>query len=279
MNKYQFLEKEHLHQLWSERKQEWENLTGTTTILEVLGKPLTWWASGLACEKLGWTNEWTKDNTGKRVKVPIEQRLTHLKPIWQGIKGLDDIEALKLLDSAYKAHSVKLEDTADAGTDMHAELEEYVKACIETNGKPALFLGGKENKISHFSEWAVENVKRFLWSEMNCFDEMLFIGGIIDAGAELNDGSYAIIDFKSSKDAYFSHFIQCSLYDLQLQRNGGYTQQGEKIFTLDKPITKYIVFPFGAKELKPVENFNIESLKRSALSCITIYREKANFEK
>jgi hypothetical protein len=56
-NKYRFLEIDengqecHLHQLWSERKQDWENLTGTTTVLEVLGKPLTWWASGLAVKE------------------------------------------------------------------------------------------------------------------------------------------------------------------------------------------------------------------------------------
>ena len=31
-------------------------MTGVTTILGVIGKPLTWWAAGKALETLGWTN-------------------------------------------------------------------------------------------------------------------------------------------------------------------------------------------------------------------------------
>ena len=48
--KYRFEKEQHIH-LLDERP-----LIGTTTALSVLNKPLTWWASGLAVEALGWYN-------------------------------------------------------------------------------------------------------------------------------------------------------------------------------------------------------------------------------
>ena len=54
--KYRFVDtdKEHLHQIFDESLEDWQNLTGTSSVVDVLDKPLTWWASGLACAKLGW---------------------------------------------------------------------------------------------------------------------------------------------------------------------------------------------------------------------------------
>jgi hypothetical protein len=47
---------------------------------------------------------------------------------------------------------------------------------------------------------------------------------------ELNDGTIAVIDFKSSKDAYPEQFWQCAGYDILVSENGGYTAEGEKLF-------------------------------------------------
>ena len=40
----------HLHKL------DGVALTGTSSVIDVLAKPLTWWASGLACAEFGWLN-------------------------------------------------------------------------------------------------------------------------------------------------------------------------------------------------------------------------------
>ena len=79
--------------------------------------------------------------------------------------------------------------------------------------------------------------------------------------AELNNGEIAIIDFKSAKDAYASHFFQAGGYDLQITENGGFDFEGKQLFKLDKPITQHIIVPFGAKEPYPVVSRLIEENK------------------
>lgn len=273
-SKYRFLEQDHLHQIFI--GGEWKNLTGTTTILETLSKPLTYWASGKAVEKLGWTNEFTKDDEGRRVKVPVEQRLTHLKPFWAKIMQLDEVGVLKLLDEAYKAHATNLKETASDGTDLHASLECVVKIMM-TGAKVTGWESNK--KVIDFVKWAEKNVKRFIGSEFNVYHEGLFIGGICDCLAEMKDGLIALIDFKSSKDAFFSQFVQAALYDIQISQNGGFDGNGKQIFKPITNISKYIIFPFGAKELKPCENKEIQSLIEAARACVTLYRQKSAFEK
>lgn len=273
---------QHLHQIWSDRKNEYENMTGATTVLEVLGKVLTYWASGLAVGKLGWMNDKVREN-GKVVKnVSLEERLAHLKPIREVQSKLDDKSYLALLDEAYKAHSVRLDETADAGTDLHAELESYVTYCIKKGGMPDVY--EQANKMVYdFMVWANQNVKRFIWSEAYCYNELLFVGGITDCGAEMKDGSFAIIDFKSAKDVYFNHFIQIGIYNLLIEKHGLVDKDGNyfdvKLMPNELPkFTKYIVIPFGKKEFTAVENTNIKNLREAALACIKLYRAKSLFE-
>lgn len=277
--KYRFNDenKSHQHLLWSERKQQWEQLTGTTTILDVLGKVLTWWASGLAVSKLGWTNSKIKVN-GKYEAVPLEQRLTHLNSIREAQSKLDDTEYLSLLDEAYKAHSVRLDETADAGTDLHTELERFVKEAMNPTELFETRFERFDARIHPFMKWSDENVKRFIWSEGYCYDEILFVGGITDCGAELKDGSFVIIDFKSAKEAYFNHFVQIAIYNLLIEKNGLFDKDGNQILKLEKGFDKYIVVPFGASKFTIVENNNINNLKKAGLACVELYRAKSLFE-
>lgn len=125
--RYKFNKEEHLHQL------DGKALTGTTTILSVLSKPLTYWASGLAVATLGWTKaeDWKKLKTKEEKDADMKRRIAHTSPAFEMIKTLSVEEYIKLLDKAYKAHAEKLETSAEAGTDMHAVLEEYVKAKMD----------------------------------------------------------------------------------------------------------------------------------------------------
>jgi hypothetical protein len=253
--KYNFNSKIHAHTL------DDRPLLGTSSVVGIIAKPLTWWASGLAVAKFGWVNP--KNNPPEAVELALDEG-------YKQVMALDKPNYKKLLAEAYKAHSVKLDTSADAGTDMHAELEKYVRRCIEIEGIPQLYAENPQVKL--FAEWAVKNVEKFLWSELHTYSERLWVGGITDCGALLKDGKIAIIDFKSSKEAYQSQFIQIAGYDLELSETGGYTAKGEKMFTLESPISAYVVFPFGAKNPEPAFRYNTEELRKGFESALVLYK-------
>jgi hypothetical protein len=256
--KYNFNSKIHAHTL------DDRPLLGTSSVVGIIAKPLTWWASGLAVAKFGWVNP--KNNPPEAVELALDEG-------YKQVMALDKPNYKKLLAEAYKAHSVKLDTSADAGTDMHAELEKYVKLMIDDqDGTPMLKNGYEHKAVEIFAEWAVKNVEKFLWSELHTYSERLWVGGITDCGALLKDGKIAIIDFKSSKEAYQSQFIQIAGYDLELSETGGYTAKGEKMFTLESPISAYVVFPFGAKNPEPAFRYNTEELRKGFESALVLYK-------
>lgn len=254
--KYTDEKKEHLHTL------DGKPLFGTSSVCSVLAKPLTWWASGMAVSVLGWSN--------KKLKTP-EGRIVLAAERLDQIKTLDAEAYLSLLDKAYGAHNEKKETAAEEGTDMHSLLEKYVKECITLNeGKP-LDTEPELGKVFILQDWAVKNVKRFIASEVHTFSPTWWIGGISDCVAELQNGQIAIIDFKSSKEAYDSHFIQIAGYDRQMREKGGYDKDGNKTMKNVKADV-YIVFPFGAEIVEPVMRYNTKQLRACFKSALTLYK-------
>lgn len=253
-------------------------LIGTSSMASVLAKPLTWWASGLAVGKLGWIHKGDKSKGW----TPVEQRYAVAGKVQEKIMNMGVDEYVELLDEAYKAHSVKLSDSAEAGTDMHAVMECYVKDCIDKNeGKPI-----KDYKSSYVSisdlnkeklqilvDWSLIKVKRFIASEINCYSKVLWLGGITDCVFEDIDGKYAILDFKSSKEVYISQFWQCCGYAIQLEENGGFTPEGVKVLTLDKPIDYVCVLPFGMKKPEVQYNYDMAGGKEAVSAMITLYKK------
>ncbi len=260
---YKFDPKKHIHTL------DDKPLIGTSTVMGVVAKPLTWWASGLACSKLGWTNK----GNAKTGFVPLEQRIRHAEPFLAEIKGFDSKQYLELLDEAYKAHSVKLDTSAQSGTDMHAVMEDYVNQCLnQNNGAPIVLNGQEDEKLTIFANWAIENVKRFLWSESHCYSQELWVGGISDCGFEDKDGKYGIIDFKSSKEAYVSQFMQIAGYDLEISESGLLQSDGSLYIRLDKPISYYCVLPFGMEKPEVCYSYDVEELKNGFKSALVLYK-------
>src|SRR3990167_3722911 len=249
---YQFNTTEHLHIL------DGRALTGTSSIGNVLAKPLTWWASGLAVEKFGWLNP--KKYTPEVVKTALEEGFKKVTAL-----SLSNYE--KLLGEAYKAHSVKLKDSAVAGTDLHAEIEDYVKAMMKL--KP---IRKYDEKIQPFIDWADENIVEFKWSEAHCFDEEMFIGGISDIGAKLKDGKLAVIDIKSSKEAYPAQFLQCAGYAIQIEKNGLWDMGGTVNKMLEQKVEALIIVPFGADKIEPAIRYDVESYKQGFRSAVVLYR-------
>lgn len=265
VREYEFIDdgKEHLHKYCD------KPLYGTSTVVGVLAKPLTWWASGLAVEKFGWINS-KKKIDGKYVTVNNDERLAKIEPKLQEIQKMSNSEFLALCDEAYKAHSVKLNDSADAGTDLHAELEKYVLFCImNNNGVPAI-----SESVTQFSDWAIDNVEKFILSEKNVYSTKMWTGGKFDVIFLMKNGKTILGDFKSSKEAYLSHFIQIAGYDLQQEENGIFNDKGYKLSGTIK-IDGYCVFPFGSD--RPFDDavdmrFNTEELREGFKSCVTLYK-------
>lgn len=261
MNRYKFIDenKEHLHTL------DGKPLIGTTTALNVLAKTLTWWASGLAVKELGWTNPKETDSA---------TRLQVANAKLEEIKQMGTPEYILLLDRGYKAHSVKLDKSADAGTDMHAELEQYVKECIDRGGKPLGYdLGEKTNPyVLAFSDWAMKNVKGFLASEAHGYSERLWVGGVFDLLYEDLEGRLVIMDFKSAKQVYMSHFFQCAGNDLEISESGVLDKDGNELMKLDRSVAYYGVFPFGAKNPEPQFHFDVEGARKGFEACVTLHK-------
>lgn len=244
-------------------------LLGTSTVLGVLAKPLTWWASGLAVGHMGWTHP---KIDGKKPR-PIEERLEVLQPRFDEIKAMSEAEFLDCLDQAYKAHSVKLDTSAEAGIDMHSELESYVKLCISGNYGSPLRDASEHTAVEMFSNWAVENVEKFIASEAYCFSERLWTGGIVDLVFQARDGTFGLLDFKSAKDAYDTHFMQNAGYDIAISENGIFTKNGDLVsIPFAAGFSHYSVLPFGMPEPTVIRKENVSDYKAGFEACITIYK-------
>lgn len=265
MPKYKFDEENHIHTL------DEKPLIGTSSMSSVLAKGgLTYWASGLAVANFGWTNKGNA-STGW---IPKQKRLDTAITARKEIEILGDEEYLKLLDDAYMAHTKKLKSSAKDGTDMHAVMEEYVKLCINTNsGKPLSIAENKDEKLKILIDWSLKNVNKFLWSEAHCYSEKLWLGGISDVGFEDKEGKYAILDFKSSKDVYLSQFWQCIGYAIQIEENGLFDADGNKLLSLDKPISYVAVLPFGMDNPEVKINEDMSGGKEAVECMVKLYKK------
>jgi len=258
MYKYIDEKGQHLHTM------DGRPLVGTSTALKVLAKVLTWWASGLACAHLGWSKK--RENTEEARKTRAEARL-------KTIKGMTTEQYLETLDTAYKAHTVKLDSSADKGIELHAELERFVKWKMKSQERGLEEEAvGFSPRIAPFIEWTNKNVERFIASEAHCFSIEFWLGGICDCIARLKNGTIAIVDFKSAKIAYEDHFLQCAGYAIQIDENGICDRNGENTRKLGEKIGELVVFPFGAKTVAAHTRLDVERLKTGYKHVVALYK-------
>ena len=241
-------------------------LIGTSTALNVISKPLSWWASGMAVSKFGWLDP--KKNSPDAVKSALISG-------FERVCGLSTEEYGKLVTEAYRAHADNLKQTAKAGVDLHSELEHFVKAKMKLVPERADY----EERIQKFILWSDENVNRWLWSEGYCYSEILWVGGISDAGAEMKNGKLAIFDFKSSKDAYFTQFVQDAGYAVQIEENGVLDKQGNVLWKTGKPFEELYIVPFGAEDIIPRPHYDVQGRKRSFMNAVELYKDAELFAK
>ena len=259
--KYIDEKKAHLHTF------DGKALIGCSTAVGIISKPLSYWASGMAVGTLGWT----------ATKTDPEMRLEGAKTALETIKMLDGEGWLKMLDVAYKAHATRLKETASDGTDLHALLEVYVQSCIDRNGGiPLAHSTGETAQVSAFVDWALENVQKFLYSEAHCYSEKHWTGGIFDALAILKDGRTALFDFKSSKEAYYSQYVQAGGYATMVHENGILDSEGNKLG--EAKIDVLYIVPFGG-DCIPAPHYDVEGMEDSFISAVKLYKGQNSFTK
>jgi hypothetical protein len=79
------------------------------------------------------------------------------------------------------------------------------------------------------------------------------------------------MDFKSSKEAYLSQFIQVAGYDNAIAENGIYDSEGNRIQKVGK-IDYYAVFPFGMEHPEPQFRFDTEPIKSGFEAAAVLYK-------
>lgn len=256
--------KAHLHTL------DDKPLLGTSTVCGIVGKgdALSWWAAELAA---------VEALTSGAVYPTLREEYKDAKALADIKLRKGAMDALQKKYPAFRAarfaHYKVKNDAADTGIDLHAELEHYVKECLRLGGVPQFASSVRyPNQVVIFSKWAVENVKRFLWSEAHCYSEKLWVGGITDCGAEMKDSKIAVIDFKSSKDAYFGQFVQTGGYALEIAENGLFDAQGNKTGTLERDVTVLYIVPFGAEDPTPRPHYDVEGRMEDFRCAARLYK-------
>ena len=88
----------------------------------------------------------------------------------------------------------------------------------------------------------------------------------------MKNGTLAIGDFKSSRDAFPSQFLQLGGYSLQIKRNGLFSKDGEHQKKLDKPISSLIVVPFGMTPVVPQIRYSVAEYEEGFKAAVKLYR-------
>lgn len=88
----------------------------------------------------------------------------------------------------------------------------------------------------------------------------------------MKSGRNAVIDFKSSKDAYFGQFVQCAGYTVQIMENGLFDAEGNQTLTLDTPIDELYVVPFGSDDTTPRPHYDVEGRMADFAAAVRLYK-------
>lgn len=185
---FHFDKKEHVYTL------NGKPMMGCTSVLSVIAKPaLIGWAADCAVDLI-------------EAEVTDAQRRPH---------GFADIKWPQLFKAARVAHRRKKEAAGEAGTDLHALIEEYVRHCIATNHGHATFT--TLPAIDAFMQWATKQNIRFLATEQRLYSKELWVAGTCDLIFE-KDGKRYIGDIKTYKKLWDRiPMIQCAGYSIMFE--------------------------------------------------------------
>ena len=273
MKEFLFEEKAHRYTL------DGKPLTGVTTILGVVAKPaLIQWAADEACKYIV-----------KNLEIRHILNLKQYREVWGKdcpTSELPDLAVTRYGDyvaclaDARLAHRKKKEDAAEKGSDMHKEVEIFVKLCIEhNNGIPTDTLNVNPD-ILPFVNWAAKEYIRFIAAEKRMYSESLWIAGTCDLVFE-KDGKRYIGDIKTYKKIWDRlPLIQCAGYSIMWEEYMGdgkgntadcYKIDGYCVINLPKER------PFNEVE-DVVWSYDRDGDRAGFMAALTLYRQLETFK-
>ena len=128
-------------------------------------------------------------------------------------------ELLPLIDEACRQHTIKKEEAASIGSQVHKFAEQFAKAKIESSEMPKIYPDSDEkviNGINAFIDWITQHNVKFHASEKLVYSQRHGFVGIADAIAEV-DGKEVLIDYKTGKRIYNEAYLQVSGYMLAFE--------------------------------------------------------------
>lgn len=119
-----------------------------------------------------------------------------------------------ILDEAAKQHTIKKEQAADIGHQVHAWCEKFAKAKMEETSLPEIpdntdpkVVAG----INAFMEWYTTNNVKFMFTERMIYSRKHKYVGLADFIANVN-GKVVVGDYKTGKNLYTDAFYQIAAY-------------------------------------------------------------------
>jgi len=198
------------HDYYLDRKK----LTGVTTVLQTIAKPnLLQWYADMAVSSLGWLNP--KYNSPEKAQEAAKTEL-------EAIKVLSVDEWITRLSEARLSANKRKEDSGTIGTDVHAEVEKYIKLMISDQAGKPMEMNSYENElVKKFVDWSIANVQEFLESEKKMFSKEMWLAGTCDFTFIGKDGRKYVGDLKTSNGIYDrTYFAQTAAYRMILEEMG-----------------------------------------------------------
>lgn len=167
------------------------DLPGTTTPLKLVNE-LSWDADGKMTDKSQIIQQWA-------IKLVANEVIEKTKD-----KTLTGKEIEEIVIEAKKAPNKKFTGAGISGTEIHAQIESFIKECIGTNYLLELSATELDNKkyptqVNNFIKWAYTNNVKFLFSEEPIYSKEWMNCGTVDFICEI-DGKVLIGDIKTNGD-------------------------------------------------------------------------------
>lgn len=124
----------------------------------------------------------------------------------------DGKKIAEIIEEAGKQHTIKKDEAADIGTQIHAWCEDYIKSSVKDRKSLALPTDERVlNGATAFLRWIKKYKVEFISSEQLVYSKKYEYVGLMDLKAKVN-GKLCVVDFKSSKYVYDEYVMQVAAY-------------------------------------------------------------------
>lgn len=131
-------------------------------------------------------------------------------------------ELMPVINEASIQHTLKKEEAADIGTEVHAWIESFISSKLDKTDCPGVDTENEkvQNGIMGFLDWYNSHKVEFTASERLIYSKKHDYCGLTDFTAIVN-GKNCVGDFKTGKDIYTEHHYQLSGYWKAIEEEDG----------------------------------------------------------